>query len=179
MLLNTIEIGKNPPHEFNVIIEIAAQSDPVKYEVDEHGNLWVDRFVGTGMRYPCNYGFIPHTLAGDGDPVDALVITPFPLMPGSIIACRALGVLVMSDEAGQDSKLLVVPTNKVCKATADLTTLDAVSDVLKAQIKHFFEQYKALEAGKWVKIDAWMGIEAAHLEITEGIARAAAQNTSK
>lgn len=171
MSLEHISAGKNIPEEFNVIIEIAANSDPVKYEVDEHGHLWVDRFVGTGMRYPCNYGFIPHTLAGDGDPVDALVFTPFPLLPNSVIRCRALGMLQMSDEAGQDSKLLVVPVDKVCRQTAHLKTLDDVDALLKQQIQHFFEQYKALEPGKWVKVNGWVGLEAAHQEILDGLKR--------
>jgi inorganic pyrophosphatase len=171
MSLENIKAGKNPPHEFNVMIEISANSDPVKYEVDENGHLWVDRFIGTGMRYPCNYGFIPHTLAGDGDPVDALVITPFPLIPGSIVPCRALGMLAMSDEAGEDAKLIVVPTDKVCKQTSNLKSLDDVNDILKQQIKHFFEQYKALEPGKWVKVEGWLGLEAAHQEIIQGLAR--------
>ncbi len=171
MNFSLIPSGKNIPENFNVVIEIAAQSDPVKYEVDEHGHLWVDRFVATNMRYPSNYGFIPHTLAGDGDPVDVLVVTPFPLLPGSIVACRALGVLKMSDDGGEDAKVLAVPVDKVCRATATMQNLDDVCPILKQQLVHFFEQYKALEPGKWVKIDGWADQAAAHQEIRDGVAR--------
>ena len=170
MSFNLVMPGKNLPEEFNVIIEIAANSDPVKYEADkETGLLWVDRFVGTGMRYPVNYGFIPKTLAGDGDPVDVLVITPFPLLAASVVTCRALGILKMQDESGEDAKLLAVPTDKVCPMTKDIRTLDDVPAYLKDQIQHFFENYKALEKGKWVKLQGWGSIEEAHQEIKAGI----------
>ncbi|MBU6492951.1 MAG: inorganic diphosphatase, partial [Burkholderiales bacterium] len=159
------------PNDFNVIIEIAAQSDPVKYEADkETGMLVVDRFIGTGMRYPANYGFIPQTLSGDGDPVDALVVTPFPLLAGALVRCRAVGMLKMTDESGQDAKLVVVPVDKVCPMTAHIKSLDDVPQNLKDQIKHFFEHYKALEKGKWVKVEGWAGIDEAHKEITDGVA---------
>jgi inorganic pyrophosphatase len=171
MSFNHVPAGKDLPQDFNVIIEIPAQSDPVKYEADkETGLLHVDRFIGTGMRYPANYGYIPQTLSGDGDPVDVLVITPFPLLAGSVVRARALGMLQMTDESGVDAKLVAVAHDKVCPMTADLKSIDDVPAYLKDQIKHFFEQYKALEKGKWVKVDGWAGIEAAHKEITEGAA---------
>ncbi len=170
MSFNHVPAGKDLPQDFNVIIEIPAQSDPVKYEADkETGLLHVDRFISTGMRYPANYGFIPQTLSGDGDPVDVLVITPFPLLAGSVVRARALGMLQMTDESGVDAKLVAVAHDKVCPMTADLKSIDDVPAYLKDQIKHFFEQYKALEKGKWVKVEGWAGIEAAHKEITEGV----------
>lgn len=171
MSFNNVPPGKDIPNDFNVIIEIAAQSDPVKYEADkETGMLVVDRFIGTGMRYPANYGFIPQTLSGDGDPVDALVVTPFPLLAGSLVRCRAVGMLKMTDESGQDAKLVVVPVDKVCPMTAHIKSLDDVPQNLKDQIKHFFEHYKALEKGKWVKVEGWAGIDEAHKEIADGVA---------
>ncbi|PSB91999.1 inorganic diphosphatase [Candidatus Pandoraea novymonadis] len=171
MKFKNLLAGRDIPNDFNVIIEISAQSDPVKYEADhETGLLFVDRFIGTGMRYPTNYGYIPRTLAGDGDPVDALVITPFPLLPGSVIRCRAVGILKMMDESGNDAKLLVVPLDKICSMTSSIKNIDDVPTNLKNQIRHFFEQYKALENGKWVKIEGWSGIVDAHKEITDGVA---------
>jgi len=171
MSFNNVPAGKDLPQDFNVIIEIPAQSDPVKYEADkETGLLHVDRFISTGMRYPANYGYIPQTLSGDGDPVDVLVITPFPLLAGSVVRARALGMLQMTDESGVDAKLVAVPHDKVCPMTASLKSIDDVPSYLKDQIKHFFEQYKALEKGKWVKVEGWADIEAAHKEITEGAA---------
>ncbi|BBE10323.1 MAG: inorganic pyrophosphatase [Glomeribacter sp. 1016415] len=171
MSFNHIPAGKDLPTDFNVIIEIPAQSEPVKYEADkELGLLVVDRFIGTGMRYPANYGFIPQTLAGDGDPVDALVLTPFPLLAGSLVRARALGMLRMTDESGVDAKLIVVPVDKVCPMTAHLKTIEDVPAYLKDQIRHFFEHYKALEKGKWVKVEGWQGLDAAHREISEGVA---------
>ncbi|CAH0440337.1 inorganic diphosphatase [Ralstonia pseudosolanacearum] len=171
MSFNNVSPGKDIPNDFNVIIEIPAQSDPVKYEADkETGLLHVDRFVGTGMRYPANYGFIPQTLAGDGDPVDVLVVTPFPLVHGCVVRCRVLGMLKMTDESGPDAKLVAVPVNKLSPATAHMTDLSDIGQNLLDQIKHFFEQYKALEAGKWVKVEGWAGIEEAHKEIVDGVA---------
>lgn len=171
MSFNHIPAGKDLPSDFNVIIEIPAQSEPVKYEADkEFGLLVVDRFIGTGMRYPANYGFIPQTLSGDGDPVDVLVLTPFPLLAGSLVRARALGMLRMTDESGVDAKLIAVPADKVCPMTADLKTIEDVPAYLKDQIKHFFEHYKALEKGKWVKVEGWQGLDAAHREISEGVA---------
>lgn len=170
MSFNHVSPGQDLPHDFNVVIEIPAQSDPVKYEADkELGLLVVDRLIGTGMRYPANYGFIPQTLAGDGDPVDVLVITPFPLLAGSVVRCRALGMLNMTDESGQDAKLIAVPTDKICPMTAHLKSINDVPVYLKEQIRHFFEQYKALEKGKWVKVEGWEDIDAAHREISDGV----------
>lgn len=171
MSFNNVSPGKDIPNDFNVIIEIPAQSDPVKYEADkETGLLFVDRFAGTGMRYPANYGFIPQTLSGDGDPVDVLVVTPFPLIHGCVVRCRALGMLKMTDESGVDAKLVAVPVNKLSPATAHVTDLSDIGQNLLDQIKHFFEHYKALEAGKWVKVEGWGGIEEAHKEIADGVA---------
>lgn len=138
MSFNNVSPGKDIPNDFNVIIEIPAQSDPVKYEADkETGLLFVDRFVGTGMRYPANYGFIPQTLSGDGDPVDVLVVTPFPLIHGCVVRCRALGMLKMTDESGVDAKLVAVPVNKLSPATAHMTDLSDIGQNLLDQIKHF------------------------------------------
>ena len=174
MSFNLVAPGKDVPNDVNVIIEIAAQSDPVKYEVDkDSGLLWVDRFIGTGMRYPANYGYIPQTIAGDGDPVDVLVITPFPLLPGSVVRTRVIGLLKMTDEGGVDAKLIGVPIDKLSPQTAHIQSLDDVPQNLRDQIRHFFEQYKALEKGKWVKVDGWGTIAEAHQEITDGIANAA------
>ncbi len=171
MNFSRIPVGKNAPHEFNVIIEISAHSEPVKYETDkESGVLFVDRFIGTGMRYPANYGFIPHTRSGDGDPVDVLVITPFPILAGAVICARALGVLQMNDESGVDAKIVAVPLDKICPATAHLKTIEDLPAHLKEQIQFFFTHYKALEKGKWVKVEGWQGVEAAHREILDGIA---------
>lgn len=171
MSLKSVSPGSNLPDEFNVVIEISAQSEPVKYEIDENGVMWVDRFIGTAMRYPCNYGFIPQTLAGDGDPVDALVITPFPLLPGTVIKCRAVGILNMTDEAGKDGKLIAVPINKVCRNYYNVHAIENICSTLRVQIKHFFEQYKALELGKWVKIDGYGNLDEAKIEILEGVER--------
>ena len=163
--------GKNLPHECNVIIEIPKHADPVKYEVDKDaGVLVVDRFIGSLMRYPANYGFIPETIADDGDPVDVLVVTPFPIVHGAIIACRPVGVLQMSDEGGDDAKIIAVPTDKLTTLYHNVKTYKDLPEITLEQIKHFFELYKALEPGKWVKIRGWEGVEAAHAEITKGIA---------
>lgn len=172
MSLNLVPSGKNLPHDFNVIIEIPMQGDPVKYEVDkESGAIFVDRFMGTSMQYPCNYGYIPHTLADDGDPVDVLVITPVPLLPGVVVRCRALGMLNMTDEAGGDAKLLAVPVEKVCGLYAYQKTYKDVSPWRLEMISHFFEHYKDLDKGKWVKIEGWEGIDEAHKEIMDGVTR--------
>lgn len=172
MSLNLVPAGKDLPNDFNVIIEISANSDPVKYEVDkETGALFVDRFLGTSMQYPCNYGYINNTLGGDGDPVDVLVITPFPLEPGVVVRCRALGVLNMTDDGGEDAKLLAVPVDKLCNIYTDYQTYTDVPEPTLNRIMHFFEHYKDLEKGKWVKMEGWAGIEAAHKEIMDGVER--------
>jgi len=133
--------------------------------------LSVDRFMPTAMHYPCNYGYVPSTLAEDGDPVDVLVMTPFAIQPGALIVCRALGMLKMEDEAGLDSKILAVPTEKICAQYSHIQSLDDVSEIFKNSIKHFFEHYKELESGKWVKVNGWEDKQAAHTELEEGIKR--------
>jgi len=172
MNLDRVGPGKKVPDEINVIIEIPAHSDPVKYEVDkETGAMFVDRFMNTAMHYPCNYGYIPHTLSEDGDPVDVLVVTPIPLISGSVIVCRVVGVLKMIDESGPDAKLLAVPVDKLCKLYCGVKTPEDMPPLLLNQIAHFFEHYKDLEEGKWVKVEGWAGTEAARQEILESIER--------
>ena len=174
MSLNNVKPGSKAPDQFNVIIEIPANADPIKYEVDkETGAIFVDRFMGTAMHYPVNYGYVPQTIAEDGDPVDVLVMTPFTLQPGVVVPCRPLGILKMDDEAGGDGKLLAVPTKKILPMYAHIKTLDDVPELLRKQIQHFFEHYKDLEPGKWVKVTGWDGIEAAKAEVVAGIERAA------
>lgn len=172
MNLDRVGPGKNVPEEINVIIEIPSHSDPVKYEVDKDtGAMFVDRFMNTAMHYPCNYGYVPHTLSEDGDPVDVLVITPNPLISGSVISCRPVAVLDMTDESGPDAKILAVPVTKLCKSYAHINSADDVDSGLLAQISHFFEHYKDLEEGKWVKIEGWSDIEAARKEIVSSVER--------
>ena len=172
MNLDRVSTGKNVPDEINVIIEIPSHSDPVKYEVDkETGAMFVDRFMNTAMHYPCNYGYIPHTLSEDGDPVDVLVLTPIPLISGSVIQARVIGMLSMTDEAGPDAKLLAVPITKLCKTYESMNSPKDAPQLLLAQIKHFFEHYKDLEEGKWVKVEGWLEADAAKNEITSAIKR--------
>ncbi|PWW46437.1 inorganic diphosphatase [Melaminivora alkalimesophila] len=176
MSLNNVPPGSKLPETFNVVIEIPAEADPIKYEVDkDSGAVFVDRFLSVSMRYPCNYGYVPQTLSGDGDPVDVLVLTPYPLLPGVVVPCRALGMLKMEDEAGVDGKVLAVPTVKILKAYEHLKSVDDVNPALLKSITHFFEHYKDLEEGKWVKVLGWEGIEAAHKEIADGAAQHQAQ----
>ena len=166
MSLNDVPAGKNLPEEINVIIEIPANADPIKYEVDKDtGAVMVDRFMATPMFYPCNYGYVNKTLSPDGDPVDVLVPTPYPLVPGAVIKCRPVGVLKMTDESGEDAKIVAVPVSKLTKIYDDVKDVTDLSDLLKGQIKHFFERYKELEAGKWVKVDGWENAEVAKAEI--------------
>jgi inorganic pyrophosphatase len=172
MNLDRVGPGNNVPDEINVIIEIPSHSDPVKYEVDKDtGAMFVDRFMNTAMHYPCNYGYVPHTLSEDGDPVDVLVITPNPLISGSVIVCRPVAVLNMTDESGPDAKVLAVPITKLCKSYANINSSDDVNPGLLAQISHFFEHYKDLEEGKWVKVEGWSDVHAAKKEITSSIER--------
>jgi inorganic pyrophosphatase len=172
MGLGHVPTGKNPPHEINVIIEIPKDSEPVKYEVDkESGAIFVDRILSTPMRYPCNYGYVPHTVCGDGDPADVLVILPLPLIPGSVIRCRPVGVLKMSDEAGSDEKLLAVPVDKVFNGYSHINDLSQVSPHWCERIGHFFEHYKDLEKGKWVKVDGWGGAEEAKAILVDAMQR--------
>lgn len=172
MNLDRVGSGRELPHDVNVIVEIPMNSDPVKYEVDkETGALFVDRFMSTAMRYPCNYGYIPHTLCDDGDPVDVLVLSPYPLISGVVVRCRPVGVLKMTDEAGGDAKLIAVPVDKLSPLYRDVKSIDDVPPSVRAQVAHFFEHYKDLEPGKWVKIEGWGDTEAAHREIMEGVRR--------
>ena len=172
MSLNAVPAGKNLPDEVNVIVEIPAHADPVKYEVDkESGAIFVDRFMATCMHYPTNYGYVPHTLSEDGDPVDVLVITPFPLLAGSVIRCRPVGVLKMTDESGTDAKVLAVPADKLSTIYRGIHEIDQVDELLRKQIEHFFEHYKDLEPNKWVKIDGWDNAAAAKEEIVASVKR--------
>jgi inorganic pyrophosphatase len=172
MALKSVSAGKNCPEEFNVIVEIPAHSDPIKYEVDKDtGALFVDRFMMTSMHYPCNYGYVPETISDDGDPVDVLVITPFPVAMGAVVPCRAIGVLKMEDEAGGDAKLLAVPVDKVLPIYKHWRKPEDIAPERLHQIQHFFEHYKDLEKGKWVKVQGWEGPEAAKKEITDSAER--------
>lgn len=172
MALDLVSTGKDVPNEVNVIIEIPKDAEPVKYEVDKAtGAIFVDRILSTPMRYPCNYGYIPHTLCGDGDPADVLVILPLPLVPGSVIRCRPVGVLRMQDEAGSDEKLVAVPIDKVFSGYAHIEDIGQVSQHWLDRIGHFFEHYKDLEKGKWVKLDGWGGAAEAKDIILESVAR--------
>jgi inorganic pyrophosphatase len=158
------------PNDVNVIIEIPANSEPVKYEVDkETGAMFVDRFMSTAMHYPCNYGYVPNTLSDDGDPVDVLVATPYPLISGSVVRCRPVGVLKMTDESGDDAKVLAVPITKLCSSFADVKSIDDMSRLLLDQIAHFFEHYKDLDEGKWVRVEGWGGVEDAKQEILSSV----------
>jgi inorganic pyrophosphatase len=171
MSLQKVTPGAKAPDQFNVIIEIPMNADPIKYEVDkESGALFVDRFMSTAMHYPCNYGYIPQTLSDDGDPVDVLVITPFPLHPGVVVTCRPIGILKMEDEAGGDAKLLAVPIDKVLGIYTHWQKPEDLNDLRLQQIQHFFEHYKDLEPGKWVKVQGWEGPEAAREEVRNGMA---------
>lgn len=173
MSLMEINAGHDVPKEFNVVIEIPMRGEPVKYEVDkETGALFVDRFMTTAMFYPANYGYVPHTLSEDGDPVDVLVVTPVPLISGSVIRCRAVGVLKMTDESGVDAKVLAVPTNKSSNNMyASVQSHADLPEHYLLSIEHFFRHYKDLEKGKWVTVDGWDGSEAACAEITNGVER--------
>lgn len=168
---NTIPAGKDLPNDIYVAIEIPANASPIKYEIDKDMDaLLVDRFMATPMFYPANYGYINNTLADDGDPLDVLVITPYPVMPGSVIRARPVGVLKMSDEAGGDEKLLAVPHEKLTQLYNDVHDIDDVPQLLKDQIVHFFEHYKDLEKGKWVKVEGWENADAARAAIVKSAA---------
>lgn len=172
MGLKEINSGRDVPNEINVIIEIPMHGEPVKYEVDkESGALFVDRFLTTAMYYPTNYGYIPNTLSEDGDPVDVLVVTPIPLISGSVIRCRVVGMLRMTDESGIDAKLLAVPINKICKMYESVETYEELPQHLLLSLEHFFKHYKDLEEGKWVKVDGWEGPDVAKKEIMASVAR--------
>ncbi|MBN9543086.1 MAG: inorganic diphosphatase [Alphaproteobacteria bacterium] len=162
--------GDKAPEEVHVIIEVPKNSDPVKYEFDkESGAIFVDRFVHTCMYYPCNYGFIPNTLSGDGDPVDVLVVSNFPVIPGAVLKSRPVGVLMMEDESGVDEKILAVPVSKLEKHYDNIKSYKDLPQILLDQISHFFEHYKDLEKGKWVKVKEWQDADSAKKIILEGI----------
>ncbi len=172
MGLREVSVGKKVPDDINVIIEIPAHGEPIKYEVDkETGALFVDRFMATSMRYPCDYGYIPHTLSEDGDPVDVLIIAPMPLNRGSVVRCRPIGMLKMTDESGEDAKILAVPIDKLTPIYRDVHSPEDVSGLLLKQISHFFEHYKDLEEGKWVKLQGWVDANAAKKEILDSVKR--------
>ena len=165
-------IAGNLPDEINVVIEIPMKDNPVKYEIDkESGAIFVDRFIQVAMFYPCNYGFIPHTLSGDGDPVDVLVLSNYPVIPGAVMKCRPVGVLMMEDESGVDEKIIAVPIDKVDISFSNVKDINDVNNDVKLRIKHFFEHYKDLEKGKWVKILGWEDIKKAKSLIEEGVKR--------
>jgi inorganic pyrophosphatase len=172
MNLEKIGPGKNIPDDFNVVIEISANSSPIKFELDKEADVMVvDRFLGTSMFYPANYGFVPQTLSEDGDPVDALVVAPFSLPFGTLIRCRALGMLKMEDESGIDAKIIATPIEKVCPMYSNIKRIEDLPPLLLDQIRHFFEHYKDLEKNKWVKLQGWEDLAAAHKELIDGIAR--------
>jgi inorganic pyrophosphatase len=177
MNLDRVSAGKGVPNDCNVIIEIPMHGDPIKYEVDkETGAVFVDRFMSTAMRYPCNYGYIPRTLSGDGDPCDVLVLSPVPLITGVVVRCRPIGMLKMDDEAGVDAKILAVPVDKLSSLYRAIESPRDLPEITTRQIAHFFEHYKDLEPGKWVRVSSWVGAEEAKNEIVESVARYEAEN---
>lgn len=177
MRIEAIQIGNNPPEDVNVIIEVPVGGHPIKYELDkEAGTLVVDRFLYTSMSYPGNYGFVPHTLSDDGDPIDVLVCNTRELAPGCVINVRPIGVLVMEDNAGQDEKIIAVPSHKLTKRYDGVNNYSDLPEITLHQIEHFFEHYKDLEPGKWVKIGDWLGADDAKRMITAAVARANAQD---
>lgn len=167
-----LQAGKQVPDDVNVVIEIPSNSNPVKYEVDkESGLIMVDRYLGTSMFYPCEYGFIPHTLSEDGDPVDVLVVSPYSLHPRSVVRCRPIGMLRMTDESGKDAKILAVPVSKLTPRYDHVQKPEDLGKDLLNAIEHFFKHYKDLETGKWVKIDGWENVDAAKKEIMASVTR--------
>ena len=172
MSLDRVPAGRDVPHDCNVIIEIPMRADPIKYEVDKDtGAVFVDRFMSTAMHYPCNYGYIPRTLADDGDPADVLVLSPVPLITGVVVRCRPIGMLKLDDEAGGDSKILAVPIDRLSSLYRSVQSPRDLPEIQTQQIAHFFEHYKDLEPGKWVRMGAWVGAEEAKREIVEAVAR--------
>jgi inorganic pyrophosphatase len=173
MRLDAIKIGKNPPDDVNVVIEVPLGGEPIKYEMDkESGTLFVDRFLYTSMRYPGNYGFIPHTLSGDGDPCDVLIANTRAIAPGAVMNVRPVGVLVMEDDGGQDEKIIAVPSSKLTQRYDRVANYTDLPEITIKQIEHFFEHYKDLEPGKWAKIIRWGDAEEARRLIVEAIERA-------
>ena len=172
MRLDALAIGKNPPDDINVIIEVPVGGEPIKYEMDKaSGALFVDRFLYTPMRYPGNYGFVPHTLSADGDPIDVLVCNTRAIIPGGVINCRPVGVLVMEDDGGGDEKIIAVPLPKIFSGYAHVTDIAQVSPHWLERIGHFFEHYKDLEKGKWVKLEGWGGAEEAKQILLQSMER--------
>ena len=179
MNIDRIPCGNNPPDDIIVIIEVPVGGEPIKYELDKYsGALFVDRFLYTPMRYPGNYGFVPHTLSDDGDPVDVLVANNRTLMPGSVINCRPIGVLMMEDDGGEDEKIIAVPSSDVSMRYESVYEYTDLPEILRQQIQHFFEHYKDLEPGKWVRIDSWGNAADAVRLISEGVARAKAKQVA-
>jgi len=175
MRIDAISIGNKPPQDINVIVEVPVGGHPIKYEMDKNaGTMVVDRFLYTPMTYPGNYGFVPHTLSEDGDPIDVLICNSRPLIPGCIINCRPIGVLVMEDNAGQDEKIIAVPSPHISRRFDAIKNYTDLPEITLQQIQHFFEHYKDLEEGKWVKIEDWMGTKTAQKLISEAIERAKA-----
>ncbi|MDA0663197.1 MAG: inorganic diphosphatase [Proteobacteria bacterium] len=173
MRIESIAIGTNPPEDVNVLIEVPVGGQPIKYELDKDaGVLVVDRFLYTPMTYPGNYGFVPHTLSEDGDPIDVLVCNTRQLIPGCVINVRPIGVMIMEDESGQDEKIIAVPSSHLTKRYEGINNFSDLPDIILQQIQHFFEHYKDLEPGKWVKIGDWMNAGTAKQMIVEAIARA-------
>lgn len=172
MRIDAIAIGNNPPDDVNVIVEVEIGGEPIKYEMDkEAGTLFVDRFLHTPMRYPGNYGFVPHTLSDDGDPIDVLVANTRPIVPGAVINVRPVGVLKMRDDAGSDEKIIAVPSPKLTKRYVDILNYTDLPKITLEQIQHFFEHYKDLEPGKWVKVEGWGDADEAKRLILESIER--------
>ena len=173
MRLDAIPAGKNPPEDINVIVEVPVGGEPIKYEMDKaSGTLFVDRFLYTPMRYPGNYGFVPHTLSADGDPIDVLVCNTRAIVPGAVINCRPVGVLVMEDDAGGDEKVIAVPSLKLTRRYERVLNYTDLPDITLQQIQHFFEHYKDLEPDKWVKIGHWGDADEARRLISEAMVRA-------
>jgi inorganic pyrophosphatase len=172
MSLDRVPAGKEVPNDCNVVIEIPMRADPIKYEVDkETGAIFVDRFMSTAMHYPCNYGYVPQTLSDDGDPCDVLVLSPMPLVTGVVVRCRPIGMLKLDDEAGGDAKILAVPIDKLSSLYHHVKSPRDLPEITTRQIAHFFEHYKDLEPGKWVRVGIWVEAEEAKREIVESIAR--------
>ncbi len=175
MRLDAIPVGNNPPEDVNVVVEVPVGGEPVKYEMDKaSGTMFVDRFLYTAMRYPGNYGFVPHTLSEDGDPVDVLIANKRPIIPGAVINCRVVGVLNMKDEAGIDEKLIAVPSQSVSAMWDSVQTIEDLPEIMRQQIAHFFQHYKDLEANKWAEVAGWGGADAARAIIADALSRAQA-----
>ncbi len=172
MRIDAVPIGDNPPDEINVIVEVSVGGEPIKYEMNkEAGTMFVDRFLYTPMRYPGNYGFVPHTLSDDGDPIDVLIANQRPILPGAVVSCRPIGALMMEDEAGLDEKIVAVPVSRLTRRYEDIASYADLPEITLRQIEHFFEHYKDLESGKWVRVAPWGGPDRARDLISEAIER--------